>query len=387
MTRKITYTSWALYDFANTIYSAIVVTVYLPLYLTALSGKNAPLGMAATLSMVLSGFIIPPLGALTDRTGKTKSYLLLSTVLCAAATAALSFIPSVNGLLAAFIAANILYHGSLVFYNSLLPVVAPPEKQGFVSGLGTGLGYLGVLFALPIAHMIDIHWDRRWVFFLAGILFLLFSLPLFVYVPERKPSTASRFSFKESLKALLQNRPMLYFLAGNFFLLDVLNALILWFSVIFSRVFSLSQGQLIETILALNFSAFVFGIVTGKMTDRLGYKKVLITSALLLALLLMATAFSRDFYWLRIFILVFGGFAIAGTWTAGRKGVIALSPPERIGEFFGLYGFTTKISAFGSTVIALFADAFDFRIAIATQLISVGIGIYFLSRSAKPAAQ
>ncbi len=379
--------SWAFYDFANTIYSAIVVTVYLPLYLNTLTGHNTPLGLAATISMVLSGFIVPPLGSLTDRTGKTKFYLFLSTVLCVLTTASLSFLPTASGLLAAFIAANLLYHSSLVFYNSLLPVVAPPERQGFISGLGTALGYLGVLFALPLAHMADAHWGRKWVFLLAGILFFIFSLPLFAWVPERPPSSGTRIRLKESLKTLCGNPPMLNFLLGNFFLLDVLNALILWLSVFLSKTFSLPQDKLIGTLLALNFSAFIFGIIAGKMTDRLGYKTVLLSSAASLVALLTAAALSHSFAWLRVFILALGGYSAAGIWTAGRKGVLELSPPERIGEFFGLYGFTTKVSAIGSTTLSFFADVFDFRIAVASQLISVALGFFFLSRVTKTTTQ
>lgn len=372
--------SWAFYDFANTIYSAVVVTVYLPLYLNSLSGRNTPLGLAATLSMILSGFLVPPLGTLTDRTGKTKLYLFLSTALCVLATASLSFISTTLGLLTAFITANILYHSSLVFYNSLLPVTAPPESQGFVSGLGTALGYLGVLFALPIAHFVDLHWGRQWVFLLAGILFFLFALPLFAWVPERAASSSTRISLKETVQTLAKNHPMLYFLLGNFFLLDVLNALILWLSVFLSKTFHLPQAKLIETILALNFSAFIFGIIAGKMTDRLGYKTVLISAGGALAVLLTAAASSHSFFWVRIFILLFGGYAAAGIWTAGRKGVVELSPPGRVGEFFGLYGFTSKVSAIGSTLLSLFADIFDFRIAVASQLVSVALGLFFLSR-------
>lgn len=379
--------SWALYDFANTIYSAIVVTVYLPLYLTALAGRNTPLGVAATLAMILSGFLAPPLGALTDRTGKTKFYLFLSTVLCALTTASLSFLPAVSGLLAAFIAAHLLYHSSLVFYNSLLPAVAPPERQGFISGLGTALGYLGVLFALPLAHAVDTYWERKWVFLLAGILFLLFSLPLFAWVPERSASSGTRIRLRESLERLKGNRPMIYFLLGNFFLLDVLNALILWISVFLSKTFELPQDKLIGTILALNFSAFIFGIIAGKMTDRLGYKTVLLAAAGSLAVLLSAVALSRSFFWTRLFILSLGGFSVAGIWTAGRKGVVELSPPEKIGECFGFYGFTTKVSAIGSTTLSLFADVFDFRVAVASQIVSVALGFFFLSRVKKPTAQ
>lgn len=372
--------SWAFYDFANTIYSAIVVTIYLPLYVTNLTGKHAPLGMAATLSMVLSGFLIPYLGKLTDRTGNTKSYLLVSTLACVIATATLSFLRSAHSLLIIFILANLLYHCSLVFYNSLLPLVAPPERQGFVSGMGTGLGYLGVLFALPAAHVVDTVWGRPWVFLVAALLFFLFSLPLFLHVPDREVRVPVHLDLKDSLRLLAENRTLLFFLAGNFFLLDVLNAVILWLSVFLKKNFSLSQGLIIQTFLALNFSAFLFGILLGKLTDRIGYKRNLILSAASLAVTILAVALIRSYQAAFFFIILFGGAGAAGAWTAGRKAVAELAPKDRIGEFFGLYGLTTKVSAIGSTTISVLADFFGFRWAVSSQLVSLACAVFFLAR-------
>ncbi len=372
--------SWAFYDFANTIFSAIVVTVYLPLYMANLTGKNTPLGVAATLSMILSGLVIPSLGALTDRTGKTKLYLFMSTALCVVTTSIISFTHSSAIILILFMAANFLYHASLVFYNSLLPLVAPPEKQGLVSGLGTGLGYLGVLFALPIAHQVDTCYERRWVFLLAGIMFFIFSLPLFIQVPERRVSHPMGNSLRKSLSLLLENKSFLYLLLGNFFLLDVLNAFILWISVLLVKSFSLSQSALIQTILALNASAFLFGILLGKWTDQIGYKKILLVSMAALAAVILVAGLKFPVYWVRFSIILFGGMSAAGIWTAGRKGVAAMAPEERIGEFFGLYGFTTKVSAIGSTAIPLLADHFGFQTAVLSQLASLVCAYLFIRK-------
>src|SRR5689334_21929549 len=74
--------SWALYDFANTIFSAVVLTSYFPLYLTSLAGSNWLLGAATTGSMILAGLVVPFAGALSDRTGKTKKYLWRTTLAC-----------------------------------------------------------------------------------------------------------------------------------------------------------------------------------------------------------------------------------------------------------------------------------------------------------------
>lgn len=372
--------SWALYDFANTIYSAIVVTVYLPLYFTAASGRAAPLGISATLSMLLAGILIPPLGRLTDRTGKTKQYLLVSTVLCVLCTAGLSWAGSHRWLLAGFVAANLLYHCSLVFYNSLLPVVAPPERQGFLSGLGTGLGYFGVLFSLPIAHWTDTAFGRRWVFLVAAILFLVFTLPLALRVPERRATHSQKIRWRETFAMLASNRALALFLAGNFFAADVLNTFILWISVFLKELFSVPQGLLIQTLLALNLSAFLFGIFLGKMTDRRGYKKVFLFSIAALGTVVAASAGTRSFAIAAGAIVLLGGMSIAGIWTAGRKAVADLAPADRVGECFGLYGLTTKVSAVGSTAFSLLADLGGYRLAVLSQLLPVILAFLFISR-------
>jgi UMF1 family MFS transporter len=370
--------AWATYDFANTIYSAVVVTVYLPLYVTHLMGRNAPVGLAATASMIVAGFVTPLLGLWADRTGRAKRYLFASTLLCVLATASLSFLPRVGWMLPAFALANLLFHASLVFYNTLLPCVAPPEKQGFVSGIGTGLGYFGVLLALPVAHMVDSLWGRKWVFLLAASLFLLFSLPLFLRVPDTQATPAGRQSLKAHLKELAGNRNFVRFLAGNFFLVDALNACILWLSVFLAKVYGVTQGVLIQTLLALNFSAFLYGLIFGHVTDRMGSKKALLISLVLLALTLAGLALIPSLAWARVFILIFGGGAAAGIWTAGRKMVIDLAPEERRGEYFGFYGFTTKVSALGSLVVSVLADFFGFRVAVASQLVSLALAFWLL---------
>jgi UMF1 family MFS transporter len=372
--------SWALYDFANTIYSAVVVTVYLPLCFTDAAGRASPLGISATASMLLAGVLIPPLGRLSDRTGKTKQYLLVSTAFCVLATAGLSWAGSPRWLLACFIPANLLFHCSLVFYNSLLPVVAPPERQGFLSGLGTGLGYFGVLFALPIAHWTDTSFGRRWVFLAAAVLFLVFALPLAFHVPERRATHSQKIRWRETLAMLAANRPLALFLIGNFFAVDVLNTFILWISVFLKQLFSVPQGLLIQTLLALNLSAFLFGISLGKMTDRRGYKSVFLLSVGALGTVVAVSAAAREFAWAACGIVILGGLSVAGIWTAGRKAVADLAPPDRIGECFGLYGLTTKVSAVGSTAFSLLADAGGYRLAVLSQLVPVLFAWFFISR-------
>ena len=218
--------SWALYDFANTIFSAVVLTAYFPLYLTDLAGANWILGAATTGSMILAGIFTPAMGSLSDKTGKTKHYLVGTTLLSVVSLYFLSVFKTIPFLIGVFIFSCFFYHAALVFYNSLLVVAANPKKQGLASGLGTGLGYLGVVFALPVSHWVDTHFGRPQVFSVAAGLFLLFSLPAFFFVPERvvkNPVLPSWNLWIQEwkkmfllLKKLPQKPVLLLFLGGNF---------------------------------------------------------------------------------------------------------------------------------------------------------------------------
>ncbi len=385
--------SWAFYDFANTIFSAVVLTSYFPLYLTSLAGSNWLLGAATTGSMILAGLVVPFAGALSDRTGKTKKYLWRTTLACIVFFALLSATRKIGLLIFFFTAACFFYHASLVFYNSLLPTAARPEKRGFASGLGTGLGYLGVVVSLPLAHLVDRHFGTQPVFFAASLLFLVFSLPLFFFVPERSVSDPVPFRFElwavewKKVMALLTELPgrpdLLLFFAGNFFVVDALNSMIFWFSVYAREVYHPAQQRLILLLIGVNAAAFLWGILAGVATDRWGAMKTFIFSGLLLAASLALLAVSPDF---RTFVLVSvtgGSFALAGVWTAGRKALLDLAPAEKTGEYFGLYGLTTKISVIGNFVFSVVADVSGFRPALWVLVFPAAVGALFLVLSFK----
>lgn len=380
--------SWALYDFANTIFSALVLTFYFPLYLTGLTQRNIPLGLASALSMILAGLAVPGWGALSDQTGKTKLYLIRTTLLCVTFTLSLSFFNRIPFLMAGFLAASFFYHASLVFYHALLPAVAEPEKQGFASGIGTGLGYLGTVFAVPIAHEIDLLWGRRFVFLAAGVLFLIFSLPLFFAVPERKvahPLPASLLLFGkawkkvfETLRSFGRNPSLLFFFLGNFLAMESLNTVVFWMVVYMKRVFHPSEISLVLVFLGLNASAFLFGLAAGAATDRWGAQKILKSAAGALFLMFLALGFARNFPFFIGVSLIGGGASFAGIWTAARKRVVELAPPAQVGEYFGLYNLTTKISVMMSLVFSILADRFGFQAALLSLAIPSGLGFLCL---------
>ena len=130
--------SWALYDFANTIFSFAIVSFAMgPWTVRALGEANGTLAftVAGSISVLLNAIVSPALGAMSDRTGGRKRYLLVFTVMCVVPTAVIGFVNIWLGLVA-FAIANFAYQAALIYYDAMLPDVARPEKRGRLSGSG-----------------------------------------------------------------------------------------------------------------------------------------------------------------------------------------------------------------------------------------------------------
>jgi len=414
--RPLPIMSWAMYDFANTIYSAIVVTAFFPKFMARLAGRDLYTGLTQTASMILAGIIVPAAGALADRTGRGKRYLWWLTLACCAATFGIGLVANdagcdpAKGILAPtsavvaalllFGLANLTYQASLVFYNTLLPAVASPHRQGFVSGFGVGLGYLGVVVALPIALYAAAETGAmRVTFLLAGGAFLVSSLPLFFFVRPAVPAQHVQVScrlvadqFRElgsTLRTLWHTPNVLFFFIGNLLCVDVVNTLIMWTRPYLEGGAGFSEKASGYTLLAMSVTAFVLGMGMGWLTDRLGPKRTLLAAACSMLLCLIVVSATRQKAVILPVILLFGSGGLAGTWTAGRKWLLDIAPPDHVGEFFGLYGVTIKLSVFGCTLFALLADwTGSYRVALVSQLVPLVIGIGFLAaaRSRRPDA-
>lgn len=404
--------AWILYDLANTVYAATVTFLFAPHAAAALAGKTG-LGVVQTVSMILAGLLVPFCGVWIDRTRKAHVGLLVATMGCIACMACWAA-PGTSWLLPCFFVANLSYNLALLFYNSLLPSVAPQERAGLVSGIGTGLGYFGTILVLVMLLDLD---GTQTQFALAALAFLLLALPCFVLVRDaRRPTAATggpvaRETVQQTLRLLRNlphNRPMALFLAANFCLVDVLNTAVLFFADFTIDLFGAPiRNGAIELLglsfqgkdgvrgfvqlcgLLLNGLALVFGVMLGLVADRRPLETMKASAWMLLLALVGGTICAGASPLGYVLTLVVGGaFGLSGIWTAGRKVVLILAPPEQIGGYFGLYGITTKLSVLGSTIYAVVADAFGARPAMASQAIQllIGMGLLFMVRLPKPAA-
>jgi UMF1 family MFS transporter len=380
---------WAFYDFANTIFSILVVTRYLPPMLKEMTGGSSFMGAAASFSMILAGLMVPILGSISDRTGRKKQYLFTVMFLCVSATCLISFTDHIPSILLLFFMANMAYQISMVFYNSLLPSVCTGDKIGAVSGLGVALGYVGSFFALLTANLFVRSYGIHGVFFLTGLLFFIFSLPLFIWVREKRiphPEALSKSLITNRIREVIQtvkrlpaDPPLLFFLLGNFFCLDAVNTTIIFYSEFLQNARGIPGTGIDQCLIAIQLSALIFSIWIGRLSDRFGPKAMIlvVTAAWIVAIGLVLLT---DRFVVILAASVLGGLGLGGIWVTGRTLLIQLTPSDQIGKFMGLYGMTGKFSAVGALIFGIFADLFSYNTALGFQILLLVCGFYFFSR-------
>jgi UMF1 family MFS transporter len=347
--------SWSLYDLANTIYYAIVVTYGMPEYVRQRYGAQEWVGYVTAGTLLAAGFVSPSLGSHVDRTGRAVPGLTFWTIVCVATAGTLSVtaalgLPLVLGTYAVSLFA---YQAALTYYNALLPVVASERKAGAVSGLGTGLGYV----MLPLAYWAAIEIEKRWgippSFLLAAVAMTAWSIPLWLFVRDRPRALqqhGTRRGVLDALRYAAGDRTLVVFLLANFLCADVANTLIQWANVYFRDSEGLSPDIAAKLLVALSFTAFVAGIGVGRVADRMSPTLLYGLCCAGLAVGLVGAAVFPRTVGARAVLIVTGGVGVAAIWTIGRQLVVRLVPPARHGEFFGLYGVTVKVSVIGTAL-------------------------------------
>ena len=354
--------SWVLYDFANTIFYAVVATRYLGVHLKQLTGRHFVLFYAFFPSMAAAALLAPAVGRWAGARSRSRSAVFGLTLLCCLATAAMGFARSALVLLVLFALAQVFYQLALVPYNNLLPSVASPRRMGLVSGLGVGVGYAGVLASLPAAHFVVERFGDEEAgafgpaYLTAAVLFFLFTLPLFLFVPERRTVTAEGpLRLRDALK-LMGHGPSRRFVLGNFLCSDALNAVLVLIAVYLESRYRCTGAALLALLLWLNVSAMVSGVLFGLLTDRFEPRRTMPLAAFFLLAGVGAAHFGGRLSIAFWGIVLLGGPGVAGLWVAGRKWVVQLAPEGEVGTLFGFYGLSNKLSLVNLALFTWLAD-------------------------------
>ena len=373
MIRKRAVVSWILYDLANTIFSMGVVSVYFSLYVREAVGSqraDSVYGIITAVSMGMIFIISPLLGALSDRARRRMPFLAWSTLICCACTAIFARGPfAVSALL--FVVANAAYQAGVQFYDALLPEVTTEDNRGRIGGIGVGVGYLGSYIAVGIGLLFHTM-DYALYFTIVAVAFLVFAIPCLLCVRERgNPSPRPilglgvvRESTRQTLETLRQGQRypgLLRFLIGRVFYTDAVNTVIAFMSLYTANVavstgLSPSDGRAQAGYVMLSAISFAVagGFVWGWIVDRIGPKRTL-TIVLYLWMATFALAASIGLLRLPIgylyVVACLAGIALGGTWSADRPYMLRLTPPDRVGEFYGLYGMVGRFSAITGPVL------------------------------------
>jgi UMF1 family MFS transporter len=369
--RAIVPLAWALYDFANTIFSYAVVSVAIGLWLTDDSrfgqGPGQLIqGIAIAVSVGLNAIVSPVLGALSDRGGRRLPFLLAFTALCVVPTVLIGPSPALIGVLL-FIVANFAYQAALIYYDATITVVSFPATRGKLSGIGVAIGYMGTIFVVLVLLVLDVATEN--MFLVAGALFALFAAPIFLVV--REPATsASRIGVADVVASLGQLRDTVAharaipglgrFLLGRFFYSDAVNTLIVVMSVLAIRAMGMTSAGFLALSLMLTVIAIATSFGWGWLTDRWGPKRTLVTVlgswsiGLFLGVIALGAPATTTGTVLFVTAGALLGSGLGGVQVADRVLMVRLSPPARLGEFFGIYGLVGKASqVIGSVLYGL----------------------------------
>ena len=389
--------SWALYDLANQFFALNIVSLYFVRWLTL--EKNTPeifYSIAFGLSLVLVAIFGPFLGNLADRETKHRRFLVYFTLIAIFFTLLLGFSEEVILSLVFFSLANMGVQMGVIFYNSLLAQVSSPENVGFISGLGRMFGYSGAILALYLSKPVFLNQGYRGVFFLTGILFLLFSFPCLFFVKEKKevipderiPRKTFFQFFSQANKFFSQSEDFINLLKSAFFGFSAVNVVILFMSVYASKVFGFSSEEVINLIIFSAFFALGGSLFFGSISDYLGYRNSLLAVFILWGVCFLGgSLLDRPFFWV---IGALAGVSLGGVWVVCRALVVRLVKKEELGLAFGLFNLIGYLSGilgplfWGS--ILFFTSSwgdFSYRIALFSLIFFILLSVIFLLRLPK----
>lgn len=386
--------SWSLYDFANTIFSMNVISLYFALWVTVdHGGQDILYSSALSLSMLAVAVSVPVFGAISDTTGKRRVPLIGLTLLCVICT---GLIGATNHLwtgLVLFMIANYGYQSALVFYNGMLPSISRDSHVGLVSGYGVALGYLGSIFGMLMVKGYVEADGRSAAFLPTAVLLLIFSLPCFLFVKDpESEKTSPPVRFKEAFNTLKQTflraqqyRFLFRFILIHFLVLDAVNTIIAFMAVYASKVIGFSGSQITSFLISSTVGAMVGSWIIGILVKHKGviWSYWLVLGLWIIALFLAAISQSAVLFWM---VGPVAGVGMGGVWVVSRAFIIELSPPEKVGEFFGLYGLAGKAASilgpmlWGGVVWMLGStETLKYRIAVIV-LLGVVVTAAFLFR-------
>ncbi|WP_372622525.1 MFS transporter [Falsiroseomonas sp.] len=408
MTRKAW--AWAFYDWANSAFPTVVSTFVIAAYFAQGIAPDPATGQAqwgwmqATAGLCIAA-VSPVLGAIADAGGRRRAMLAMATLLTALATAAVWFAkPEPGYALYALVCVGIATIGfevGSVFYNSMLPQVAPRERLGRVSGLAWGLGYAGGLACLGVALAVLVQPDPsplgldrgsaehvRATALLVAAWLLLFSWPVLLALPDppgRKPrwgeaAAQGLAEIRAVLRGLPQQPALLRFLVARLFYTDGLNTLFAFGAIYAAGVFGMGIEQVLLFGIAMNVTAGLGAAGFALVEDRLGSRRMVLLAlgAIVIIGVPLLTTDSVTWFWILALSL---GMFFGPAQAASRAFMARLAPEGETAAWFGLFALSGRVTGFlgPAALAAVTAITESQRLGMATVLVFLAIGALILT--------
>lgn len=401
--------SWCLYDWANSAFALSVMAGFFPVFFKSYwcSGvdptvSTARLGFANAVAGLLVAILLPFLGALADAGRAKKRFLGTFVVLGVSATGALFMIGQGNWApaLAVFVIASVGFNCANLFYDSLLIDVTEREQMDMVSSMGYSFGYLGcgLLFLLNVfmvqkpaffglAGMAE---AVKVSFLMASVWWMLFSVPIFMYVKERMFARVRGISgiVLESLRKLratsvkiVKNKPLLLFLVAYWMYIDGVHTFVLM-AVDFGMAIGISSSSLMIALLVVQFVGFPSALLFGMLARRFGAFTMIVVGIVIYMLVSGVGALTLKTQLDYIILAGITGLAQGGIQALSRSYFGKMVPQSESAEYFGFYNVVSRFAVIiGPAVVG--AVAFLTRKAgleslTASRVGMSSVGILFL---------
>ena len=357
---------WSLYDFANTIYSMNITSMYLKRYIVEdLHFGDRWFDIPFSISMLFAALLLPALGALSDHSTKKKTFLFLFTLTCCSAVGLMALVPNwaIGAIVVLFIVANFSYEAGQPFYNALLYSVAEGRQARLVSGIGVSLGYVGSIVGLSLVSVFVtgelFGWDVPFIsaggkeaaFLPTAVLFMVFALPVFWWVKERSEIIPTKIkmvqAYRDVWDGVRQTRKypgVLRFLIADYFVEDAVATVIINMGIFCSVVLGLGEEQITLFLIVSTVTAVLGSLVIGIIARHWSLKHLMtvIIIGWIISLVLFVLTDNMTLIWILGSLV---GVLLGGVWTTSRPLLAELVPRNELGRFFGLFALSGRAAA------------------------------------------
>ena len=394
--------SWSFYDFANQPYTTLIISFIYSAFFVNYIAPNEEDGTflwanAISITAICVALISPILGAFADNSGYRKFFLIFFTIICSIFTALL-YIPNSGDVYLALlfvIISNIAFEMGTVFCNSYLKDLSTNQNVGKISGFAWGLGFVGGLLALFFVFIFfDLNKpeDVKLINIFVGLWFLIFSMPTFFFLKDRKRQKISKEniflsfqSLSQTFKEVYKYKRILNFLVARLFYNDGLVTIFALGGIYAIGTLDFSMQEVLILGIVLNVFAAIGSFLFGYLEDNIGVEKVINISLIILVFSTMLafiapwTTFPKEVFWLAGVLI---GTMVGPNQSCSRSYMSQLTPDNKKNEFFGFFALTGKATSFlGPLLFGLIAKFHSQQYALLSIVVFFIIGLILFNRN------